>query len=172
VSKIMSNIAEAFVFTYLGLTFINSLKNKFSLTFVLCELVFVTCGRYCSIHGLSFIFTRIFKLENFKIKDSDKGIMSFAGSIRGAIAFGLAISIDTPNREILISGTLVLVFITTILFGAFMPYVFKYYKKDEMTHSHDPLLEKQLSFQFIQSNPNIGGPEEYIYFNTESLKKY
>ena len=146
----MSNIAEAFVFTYLVLTFINSLKNKFSLTFVICELIFVTCGRYCSIYGLSFFFTKVLKLENFKIKDSDKGIMSFAGSIRGAIAFGLAISIDTPNREILISGTLVLVFITTILFGALMPNVFKYFKSGEI--SQDPLLEKQVSFKFIQSN--------------------
>lgn len=76
--------------------------------------------------------------------------MSFAGSIRGAIAFGLAISIDTPNREILISGTLVLVFITTILFGALMPNVFKYFKSGEI--SQDPLLEKQVSFKFIQSN--------------------
>jgi NhaP-type Na+/H+ or K+/H+ antiporter len=159
----MSNIAEAFVFTYLGLTFINSLKNKFSLSFVLCEFAFVTCGRYCSIYGLSFLFANVFKLENFKIRGSDKGIMSFAGSIRGAIAFGLAISIDTPNREILISGTLVLVFITTILFGAFMPSVFRFFKGDESPahgqSAHDPLLEKQPSFQFVQSNHNVGQEE-------------
>jgi len=29
------------------------------------------------------------------MKDSDKGIMTFAGSIRGAIAFGLAVGIQS-----------------------------------------------------------------------------
>jgi hypothetical protein len=33
------------------------------------------------------------------MKDGDKGIMCFAGSIRGAIAFGLAISIEAKNAE-------------------------------------------------------------------------
>ena len=48
------------------------------------------------------------------------------GSIRGAIAFGLAISIDTPNelnKEILRSSTFILVFLTTIVFRALMPFL-------------------------------------------------
>ena len=58
--------------------------------------------------------------------------MAFAGSIRGAIAFGLAISIQTAsvtNDQVLVSTTLILVFVTTILFGAFLPFVIDYYKK-------------------------------------------
>jgi len=35
----------------------------------------------------------------FNIQNSDKGIMCFAGTIRGAIAFGLAISIESENEE-------------------------------------------------------------------------
>jgi len=57
--------------------------------------------------------------------------MSCAGSIRGAIAFGLAISIDSKNRqikEVLISSTLILVFLTTICFGAIMPFAIKFFK--------------------------------------------
>lgn len=70
-------------------------------------------------------------MENFKIKFSEKGIMSCAGSIRGAIAFGLAISIDSKNKmnkEVLVSSTLILVFFTTIVFGALMPFFVKFFQ--------------------------------------------
>jgi len=71
--------------------------------------------------------------------------MSCAGSIRGAIAFGLAISIDSKDRqikEVLISSTLILVFLTTICFGAIMPFAIKFFKsfdKDEglIAEAHD-----------------------------------
>ncbi len=69
---------------------------------------------------------------DFKLSSSDQGIMSFAGTIRGAIAFGLVISIGSPNRDMLIGSTLVLVFISTIIFGALMPSVIKFFKKMEV----------------------------------------
>jgi hypothetical protein len=73
--------------------------------------------------------------------------MSCAGSIRGAIAFGLAISIDSKDiqiKEVLISSTLILVFLTTICFGAIMPFAIKFFKSfdkeeeliTEVNHSH------------------------------------
>ncbi len=79
------------------------------------------------------------------------GIMCFAGSIRGAIAFGLAISIDANslvNRDVFISTTLLLVFFTTIVFGALMPWAVKYFSKRErlgvssLDKSNDELMEK------------------------------
>jgi NhaP-type Na+/H+ or K+/H+ antiporter len=50
VSKIMSNIAEGFVFTYLGLTVIYYISHSFSLTFFIYELIFVLLGRTISIY--------------------------------------------------------------------------------------------------------------------------
>jgi NhaP-type Na+/H+ or K+/H+ antiporter len=97
VSKIMSNMAEGFVFTYLGLTVIYYISNSFSFTFFIYELFVVIFGRIIAIYGISFLMT-YFKISSFNIKNSQKGIMSCAGSIRGAIAFGLAISIDTKNK--------------------------------------------------------------------------
>jgi NhaP-type Na+/H+ or K+/H+ antiporter len=96
VSKIMSNIAEAFVFTYLGLTVIYYTTNTFSFSFIFCEMIFVILGRVIAIFGISYIM-KLLKVRSFKMQFSHKGIMSCAGSIRGAIAFGLAISIDTKN---------------------------------------------------------------------------
>ncbi len=55
VSKIMSNIAEAFVFTYLGLTMMNYFKKNISISFIFWELLFVILGRTFSIFGVAFI---------------------------------------------------------------------------------------------------------------------
>lgn len=77
------------------------------------------------------------------MKFSEKSIMTFAGSIRGAIAFGLAISIESNNKKIkqvLVSSTLVLVFITTILFGGIMPIVIKFFKSFEPKDEADQAL--------------------------------
>lgn len=65
------------------------------------------------------------------MKFSDKGIMTVAGTIRGAIAFGLAVSLQVNNefhKSLLISGTLVLVILTTLVFGAIMPFTIKFLK--------------------------------------------
>lgn len=62
VSKIMSNIAEAFVFTYLGLTSVSISPSSISLSFIFFVLIFVLLGRFLAIYGLSFILTYIFFL--------------------------------------------------------------------------------------------------------------
>ena len=57
VTKIMSNIAEAFVFTYLGLTAISMSSHGFSLSFILWVLIFVLLSRFIAIYGLSYLLT-------------------------------------------------------------------------------------------------------------------
>jgi hypothetical protein len=78
------------------------------------------------------------------MKTSQKGIMSCAGSIRGAIAFGLAISIETTNKvhkEILVGSTLILVFFTTIVFGALMPLMISIMKKLDGPNERQDVIE-------------------------------
>lgn len=53
VSKIMSNIAEGFVFTYLGLTSVSISSHSFSVSFIIWILIFVLLGRIIAIYGLS-----------------------------------------------------------------------------------------------------------------------
>jgi len=38
--------------------------------------------------------------------------------IRGAIAFGLVLKIETPNREVIVTTSLALVVFTTVVFGS------------------------------------------------------
>ena len=133
VSKILSNIAEGFVFTYLGLTSISISHDSFSFVFIILVFIFVLIGRFLAVYGISFILN-LFKLKIFEFNVSERGITFFAGCIRGAIAFGLAISMPSNeqsevNKKMLMSSTLILVFITTVLFGALMSPIVKFFTK-------------------------------------------
>ena len=96
--------------------------------------IYVLAGRFLAVYGISFILN-IFKLKIFQFDISERGITFFAGCIRGAIAFGLAISIpadneeELKNKQMLISSTLILVFITTVLFGALMSPIVKFFTR-------------------------------------------
>ena len=145
VSRMLSNIAEAFVFTYLGLTLISSIQQSFCLSFIVIEFFVVICGRIFAIFGLSYLLN-LCGVKNFHMKTSQKGIMSCAGSIRGAIAFGLAISIETSNqlhKEILVGSTLILVFFTTIVFGAVMPVMINFMKKLDGPEERPTIIEQK-----------------------------
>ena len=156
VSKILSNIAEGFVFTYLGLTSISISHDSFSFVFLLLVFIYVLIGRFLAVYGISFILN-FFKLKIFQFDVSERGITFFAGCIRGAIAFGLAISMPAENddsirnKQMLISSTLILVFITTVLFGALMSPIVKFFTKG-----------KNISRRNNQENN----------FNGEELKNY
>lgn len=80
--------------------------------------------------------------------------MCFSGFIRGAIAFGLAISIESnhvKNREVMISSTLVLVFFTTIVFGALMPSIVNFFKQGEKKNNQvDSINESNLETYSLQ----------------------
>ena len=104
-------------FSYLGLTLIASIQNYFCLGFIIIEFFVVICGRFFAIFRLSWLIVKL-GVKNFHMKKSQKGIMSCTGSIRGAIAFSLAISIETNNKkhkEILVGTTLIFVFFTTTI---------------------------------------------------------
>lgn len=154
----MSNVAEAFIYTYLGLTFFYTVHKKFSLAFIVWEFIFIVIARWISIYGLGYFVRDVLQTVNFKLKNSELSIMSFCGSMRGSISFGLAISMDTPNREIIISGTLVLIFFSSVFFGAIMPRFFSHIQATEVMESEEikPPLQpspKVYSFKFI--NPNV-----------------
>ena len=142
VSKILSNIAEGFVFTYLGLTSISISHDSFSFIFIILVFFYVLIGRFIAVYGISFILN-IFNLKIFKYDVSERGITFFAGCIRGAIAFGLAISMPSEseesmvNKKMLISSTLILVFITTVLFGALMSPIVKFFTKGKNKRRHN-----------------------------------
>jgi hypothetical protein len=63
----------------------------------------------------------MFRLFGYKsgLTNRDLFFVSYAGMIRGAVAFGLVLRIDdVPNKEVIITTSLSLVAFTTIFFGS------------------------------------------------------
>ena len=184
-SRVLSAIAEAFVFVYLGLTAVHYFQVAFSWSFMLFELCVVMCGRFVSVFGIC-ILMDLFHVSNFKLSFVERGICSCSGTIRGAIAFGLSISIVSKsqlNRDILLSTTLSLVFISTIVMGALMPYFISFFKSFNKTEKEDKKEELEYAnlndeevnneFRFSYLHPNFDNKiEEFSKEkDLEKLKK-
>ena len=147
-SRVLSALAEAFVFVYLGLTAVHYFQVAFSWSFMIFELCVVVCGRFVSVYGIC-VLMDIFHVKNFKLSFVERGICSCSGTIRGAIAFGLSISIVSKseiNRDILLSTTLSLVFISTIVFGALMPYFINFWKSFETKKTTEIAEHKEMGY--------------------------
>lgn len=67
--------------------------------------------------------------------------------IRGAIAFGLVLRMDSslPNRQVIVTTSLTLVVLTTILFGSSMPLVTKLLKIDQANSTEPVDAEQHIS---------------------------
>ena len=168
-SRVLSSLAEAFVFVYLGLTGVHYFQVAFSWSFMIFELIVVVCGRFVSVYGIC-ILMDLFHVTNFKLSFVERGICGCSGTIRGAIAFGLSISIVSKselNRDILLSTTLSLVFISTIVFGALMPYFINFWKsfdrkKTEVSES------KELNYANLDDESNDEVRFSYLHPNFDN----
>ena len=169
-SRVLSAIAEAFVFVYLGLTAVHYFQVAFSWSFMLFELCVVMCGRFVSVFGIC-ILMDLFHVSNFKLSFVERGICSCSGTIRGAIAFGLSISIVSKselNRDILLSTTLSLVFISTIVMGALMPYFISFFKS---FNKNDKEEEKKEELEYVDLNDEVKDNEfrfSYLHPNFDT----
>ena len=95
-----------------------------------------------------------------------KKIISLSGCIKGAIAFGIAMTIETGDinkNSVLLSTTLIIVLITTILFGPFIPHLLK---KGEDESSKD-LYEGLIENDNLSENQKI----KFEHPNNEYLSK-
>ena len=119
--QVIGFLAEAFVFAYLGLTFFTYYKYDWSWSFIIIMFLVILVGRFCGTVGLINILTLCSHRPRVTMKQNL--FIFFAGLIRGAIAFGLVLNIDskTTNRSVIVTTTLALVLITTLLFGTLMP---------------------------------------------------
>ena len=112
-------------------------------------------------------------------------ITSFAGCIRGAIAFGLAMSLSNGYKNddkitMLTSSTLILVFFTTILFGAFMSSIVKFFsskKRNSRKSLNEEDLDIELSKYSLQGfdgeTLTIGDFENFLnkpYYSTNKIE--
>ena len=118
----LGQVAEAFVFSYLGLTFFSYSTYSWSTDLIILELCVVMLGRFLATFGLIGLLKicRYEKHNPKRITCKELLFIWYAGLIRGAIAFGLVLRIDkdVSNRGVIVTTCLTLVVFTTIFFGS------------------------------------------------------
>ena len=122
VFKFLGFLAESFVFSYLGLTFFSYQTFQWSYDLIILEMGVILIGRGLGTFGL-FSLLKLCKYEKDdpkKISWKELTFIWYAGLIRGAIAFGLVLRIDSTvvNRSVIVTTCLTLVVFTTIFFGS------------------------------------------------------
>ncbi len=135
VAKILSNFAESFVFCYLGLSFMSIKWTYISYTFIIIVIIRIVLGRIFSVYSIGFLIN-ILSCIGMSLEKSDKRTMSICGFIRGAIAYGLALTYthkDISLQNTLITSVLIVVFTTTLITGIFLPFLLKTKKENGET---------------------------------------
>lgn len=93
----LAHIAEGFLFFYLGVSIFES-DAEISVNFILLEILIIIISRFSSIiflMGLVHFKRWLFKKEQVVILDFYEQLsVALGGSIRGAIAYSLVLSID------------------------------------------------------------------------------
>jgi NhaP-type Na+/H+ or K+/H+ antiporter len=118
VFQFLGYILEAFIFSYLGLTFFSYKTLAWSYDLFLVELGVIIVARMIGTIG----FVGVLSKCGFKSPLNFKELIFvwYAGMIRGAIAFGLVLRIDKSfvNRDVIVTTSLSLVVFTTVVFGS------------------------------------------------------
>lgn len=125
-------MCEAAVYSYVGIALYSQLSSWWSWSFIGAQFVIIILGRMCAVFFTFYMFRLCFKKKTINFKELI--FITYAGMIRGAIAFALVLRIPvegTPscttsgclsqvNYDVLVSSTLILVVVTTLLFGTCM----------------------------------------------------
>ena len=129
-------VAEAAVYSYVGLALYSSIPNWWSVSFVLVQLAIIIGGRIVGV--LSTFYCCRLMCRTKTIKFNELLFITYGGMIRGAIAFALVLKIEfkgdegneecedcytKENYELAVSSCLMLVLATTLMFGTFMDIV-------------------------------------------------
>jgi NhaP-type Na+/H+ or K+/H+ antiporter len=116
--SVIAYAVEAFVFGYLGITFFSYIQLDWSWQLFIAMLIICCAGRFIGTIGI----IKLFELTGYKsgIRFRDLIFISYAGIIRGAVAFGLVLRIDNSveHRSVIVTTSLALVCFTTIFLGS------------------------------------------------------
>lgn len=157
--KFLGFLAECFVFSYLGLTFFSYKTYDWSTELIIVEFVIILIGRALGTFGLVGLL-KCFGYEKNnarKITWKELAFIWYAGLIRGAIAFGLVLRIDTslPNRSVIITTCLSLVVISTVFFGSTVGVLGKCLFSDSPEKKEEEVVEEDQNDVSMSSNSSF-----------------
>lgn len=127
----LGTAAEAAVYAYIGIGLYSLIPTWWSFSFVGLQFTMIVLGRIAMVIFVFYMFRLCFRKKT--IAFNELLFISYGGMIRGAIAFALVLKIDIcdPNKKIpgcyekenyqlAVSTTMMLVVLTTLIFGTFM----------------------------------------------------
>jgi len=114
VFTVMAQAAEAFTYTYLGLSVFTLNKGDWELLFMVCMLLSVLISRAASILISSGLVYCIQKFS-FGLNSQYICVIWYSGVIRGAVAFAMSLQITSNHSTVLRSTTMGIVLITTLI---------------------------------------------------------
>lgn len=138
------NVSENFVFAYMGLSVPITL-NTVRLELIGIGMLSLLVSRSISVVLTSFI-VNAFRKD--KIPKSYQAIMSFSG-LRGAVAFYLALNVNSEYKNLIITTTIGLIVVTIIGLGStttcLLKAMAKYFPEDGIFHNEeeDMLLRRE-----------------------------
>lgn len=132
VFRTLAFLAETFVFVYLG-TALTTFNHAWHVGAIVWGIVFTLVSRAANIYPLTALLNR-WRLD--KISRKTQLIMWFSGSLRGAIAWALSLSLPSRNgsddtRRVVVSSTLAIVLFTVIVLGGGMLPLLRLLKVEE-----------------------------------------
>lgn len=121
VFRTLAFLAETFVFVYLG-TALTTFNHSWHIATIAWGIIFTLASRAVNIYPLVSLLNR---WRTDKISSKTQLIMWFSGSLRGAIAWALSLSLPNRNgsddtRKVVVSSTLAIVLFTVIVLGGGM----------------------------------------------------
>ena len=109
----LPNYIQSFVFAYIGISVFAMKGSDLNVLFVFLAFMFCLVGRAMNTFPLT---AGLNYLRKRKVDFKTQFVIWFSG-LRGAIAFALALDVDTENKNIIKTTTLAIVLITTFLIG-------------------------------------------------------
>jgi NhaP-type Na+/H+ or K+/H+ antiporter len=118
--------AEAFVFSFVGLSFMYYYSYPFCWKLIVAEFFIVIIGRYAAISLSYYMFECVKGDKANYLSFPEISFLTYAALIRGAIAFGLVENLSEEHfhkKKVIVSTTYILVILSTIIFGGLTPIV-------------------------------------------------
>lgn len=128
---------EAAIYSYIGIGLYSLIPTWWSFSFIWIEFVIIVLGRFIGVICTFYAFSCCCRKKT--IKFNELCFITYGGMIRGAIAFALVLKIPIEykcelnkegvlkegcytqdNFDLVVSTTLIIVIISTLLFGTFM----------------------------------------------------
>ncbi|KAL2079970.1 hypothetical protein ACEWY4_023763 [Coilia grayii] len=147
VMKVIANGSETMIFVFLGVTAIDKTIWVWNTGFILLTLLFIFIYRFMGVFFMTYFLN---KNRLVPIELIDQVIMSYGG-LRGAVAYGLAVLLNEnkiPEKNLLISTTLIVIYFTVILQGITMKPLVQWLKVKRAAQAELKLIEKVNSRAF------------------------